>query len=449
VAASQSCQEFAGTCAGPVGSGGVWHTGVINNPGGGFCFGPAITNNCQSHGAITSGVEWFELLLTQAVEKVNQQVDADGDPVATAEIVNWAWNQSVDLGDDKARVTWELDNDVDDAEPVDLVADVDVLGSFSGPMGAVSGGDSPTGVGYPLFAAMDYCDLDVAPDDGLPDGTGSLAPCAGPASCVVPEECFPSATSVNGSAGANRAGKNACFFEGVGMIDSANHASISIARPPDDDLDNDGDALVDEFVMGNGPIRNMDITKAGGPDLSDVMLEDLIGDGGNWMQGAIGFHVLAGGVRSFGLAIDDMVLEWREYELVADSNSCGPFASPGKPLLTSTQRTPGGAVSFTYVPACQSGDNTIVWGELSDLHDLGLPVAYQPTDPPGPQNYCSIGNTGSYAAFDPPTPLNDGIFFLVVANDGAVTEGSYGGRPPSPFNSSQCNLAQNLTNECD
>ena len=56
-------------------------------------------------------------------------------------------------------------------------------------------------------------------------------------------------------------------------------------------------------------------------------LEDFYGDAGNTFQGALGFVVFQGevanaSVSSYGEAIDDMVVEWREFTLVEDATDC-------------------------------------------------------------------------------------------------------------------------------
>jgi hypothetical protein len=56
-------------------------------------------------------------------------------------------------------------------------------------------------------------------------------------------------------------------------------------------------------------------------------LEDIFGAGGNSFQGAIGFINFEGTtfsqpLRSYGLAVDDVVVSWREVTLVDDQASC-------------------------------------------------------------------------------------------------------------------------------
>ena len=210
-----------------------------------------------------------------------------GDPVSRTEIVDWAWNMSLDLPDGNAALTWEFDNDTATRSPVDLIADGDVMGVLYGPYGAVGSDGNPnlTG-GFPMFSPL---------------GAGGL--------------------SVNGVVGVNRVGANACFFEGPGV----SSGPFGLARPSDDDVDNDGDGPVDELVTANGPFRNMSITKSG-PDLRNELFEDIYGDTGNAFRGALGILNTEGtgapAASGFGASIDDMVIQWREVRLDPDVTTC-------------------------------------------------------------------------------------------------------------------------------
>jgi len=60
---------------------------------------------------------------------------------------------------------------------------------------------------------------------------------------------------------------------------------------------------------------------------SAATLEDIYGDTGNTFQGALGFINFQGTIGfpakgGFGEAIDDMVIEWREFTLETDSTDC-------------------------------------------------------------------------------------------------------------------------------
>jgi hypothetical protein len=74
---------------------------------------------------------------------------------------------------------------------------------------------------------------------------------------------------------------------------------------------------LDEFVSVTGPYRNQDIASFNGPDMRFITLEDFYGNTGNTFQAAIGFVSFEGtpssqAQRSYGIAVDDMVVKWRE-----------------------------------------------------------------------------------------------------------------------------------------
>jgi hypothetical protein len=73
-------------------------------------------------------------------------------------------------------------------------------------------------------------------------------------------------------------GRNGCCFNAV-----TGTAPLGLARPRDDDVDNDGDALVDELVQRNGPRRNHSISSWNGPDMRYATIEDIVaGVGGDF-----------------------------------------------------------------------------------------------------------------------------------------------------------------------
>ena len=443
----------AGPCSGPPPArGGAWHTGRIDVPTLATCLvAGANSGQCQRF-EILSGVgggrSWFELLTTPVIDKVNTGVDADGNPLHRLEITDFSWNMSADLPDPLASFTWEFDNDTADASGVDLFGDDLVLGSVSGPFGAVSGGPPGTLGGYPLFAGIDH-------------GTG---------------------LSRNGGNGLNRVGDNACFFEGPGSTAPAHLATLSLASPPDDDADEgycDGDPArscatacsgdpdqvcapgagfdafgacatscvngrcrhrpdiacagpaqcnlgacgdfqcgadgpcvfsgppTDEYVRDNGPVRNMDITRGGGPDLRFELLEDRIGDSGNTFQAALGFRVdestdlAAPSQTGFGVTIDDVRIDWREVQCVADAANCstGSCATvsldsstlyDSHPLLTITvvDRSPSpndcdcdGAPDFPSTFDCNgNGENDVAVCVFSDGGLAAEPVVLDLVD---------------------------------------------------------------------
>ncbi len=328
-AAFESCIDFAGTC--DLGStapgGGVWHTGEIGDFGDNCeedspCARYTPISGIQETGA--PRLRWLETLLTPVMEKVNQSVDGNGDNVATIEITGWQWNQAVDLADDLVRYAWEFDTDVDKLLPLDNVADGDFFNSGAGSFGAVSGGSNPDLTdGYSMFATVSTCSI---------DGT----PCLKDGDCPSPQTCVYTAAGVttNGTVGNNRSGQNSCYFEGPGKILDVNTDRLGFAKPLDDDQDNDGDALFDEYVKANGPIRNAGINDYNGLDLRAGTFEDLYGETGNRFQGAITFINLQAptgdddpAAQAYGLAIDDMEVEWEEFTLVDDATDCASGGS--------------------------------------------------------------------------------------------------------------------------
>jgi len=85
---------------------------------------------------------------------------------------------------------------------------------------------------------------------------------------------------------------------------------------------------IDAYVTTNGPIRNHDVSDWNGPDMRYFTLEDLYGDTGDRFQAAFGFDTREArpgapeAQPGFGLSIDDVVIEWREFVLVPDETDC-------------------------------------------------------------------------------------------------------------------------------
>ena len=197
-------------------------------------------------------------------------------------------------------------------------------------------------------------------------GTPGLDVCGDGAvgGALDPEICFQVAISANGLAGNNRVGENGCFFEGPGQIPESAADDIGLAVPPDDDRDNDGDAVIDEYVTANGPKRNFDLQDQpwNGPDMRFNTLEDFFGDAGNTFQGALGFVLFQGAVgnasvASYGEAIDDMVVEWREFELVADATDCVAGACATIEVQTTNVFEGNTQLSFSVLESSPSGND--------------------------------------------------------------------------------------------
>lgn len=343
---SESCIGNAGTCDGgsTATTGGVWHTGQIGEFGVGACTG--IGGQCAQYRVITTTNDqliWWDLLLTPVMEKVDQTETA-GVPNSGIEIGYWAWNQSVNLSDNNVAYSWEFDTDTEAIFPVDLIGDGTALDFAVGGFGAVADENNPeltNGTG--LFAPMGTCAGSggtCEADEDCPPGSCSLNPtidcfvnleCSsqGAGTCLGADSCVQSDVSVNGSdaQGNNRVGQNSCFFEGPGVITPTARQTLGLSLPIDNDVDDDGDSLIDEFVTANGPIRNADTVNFNGPDMRFATFEDIFGDTGNTFQGAIGFLNFEGtsanpATQSYGLAIDDMYVEWREFTRSVDVTSC-------------------------------------------------------------------------------------------------------------------------------
>ena len=156
-------------------TGGVWHTGIIRAPGTGICLaGGSDPGDCQKYYATPDGDSvgdnnWWELLLTPVLHKVNLGVDGSGDPLYQVAITDWAWNMSVDIPDTNTQVTLEFDTDVNKSAGVDLFNDTGILVQFRGKQGAKSGGNGPITGGFNMFSRIANCQ-DT-------DGNGSLDHC--------------------------------------------------------------------------------------------------------------------------------------------------------------------------------------------------------------------------------------------------------------------------------
>ncbi len=277
--------------------GGAFHTGrIFNWSSKGDCLVPSKAGNpiqCQPHEVRTgqTGVNYYwSFLRSPIINKVHINTDSNGYGYYV-EFHNRClqWNQQVDMSDDLTLLTYEVDTDTDSDTGVDL-ADNTILNYIGGPLGIKSRGNQALTDGFPLFAPSDN-----------------------------------SGNQTNGKVGLNRVGKRGCYFQGINVEDGNN--PYGLARPKDDDLDNDSDGSTDEFITNNGPIRNMDSIKNNGlPDYTT--LEDLYEDSGTHFQAAFGFMVSEGTPGDqpagdhYGVAIDDIVMEWDEMHPVADTTNC-------------------------------------------------------------------------------------------------------------------------------
>jgi hypothetical protein len=160
-------------------TGGVWHTGLIRNNDRITCLATGSDpGDCQRYWATPDGDlqgdnNWWELLLTPVLHKVNTGVDGSGDPIYQTAITDWAWNMLVDITDTNTSVTLEFDTDVNKSSGVELFNDAAFLVGFRGKQGAISGGNGPITNGFNMFARISHCvDTD---GNGTPDHCGTAA----------------------------------------------------------------------------------------------------------------------------------------------------------------------------------------------------------------------------------------------------------------------------------
>ncbi|MGD8376662.1 MAG: hypothetical protein PVF68_11025 [Acidobacteriota bacterium] len=135
----------------------------------------------------------------------------------------------------------------------------------------------------------------------------------------------------------------------------------------------------------------------------------------------------------------------RLYELADPDCTASPVA-PGEaaglaiaPLQVTAYDGVTGTMDISYGVPCSATDHSLAWGNLS--------FQSAPTyDYVG--ELCSIGATGTLAGWSYPA---QSFFFLVVANDAATVEGSYGLSSSGVERAvnAACGLAQDLANRCD
>ena len=155
--------------------GGVWHTGLIRDQSASACVAAgSLPGKCQQYwiqddGDTIGDNNWWDMLLTPVLHKVNQTLDVNGDPVYQAAITDWAWNMLVDIPDTNTQVTLEFDTDINKTEGSELFNDGRILVQFRGKQGAVSGGNGPITNGFNMFHRINHC-VDT-------DGNGSVDRC--------------------------------------------------------------------------------------------------------------------------------------------------------------------------------------------------------------------------------------------------------------------------------
>ena len=392
-------------------TGGVWHTGLISTLTPTACIA-ATGGRCQNYertpnGNLSGDNNWWEVLLTPVLTKVNQcpavsgncpRADLPNDPTYQVAILDWAWNMSIDFPDLNTALLAEFDTDTEKIEGAEffndgILTNIPIFGN----QGAISGGNGPITGGFNMFAQVSKCvDTD---DNGSLDhcGTATGTACTDDVPCTG-NDLSPTRLS----SGNNRESANNCAFQGktAGVIKAQQPYGLAI--PPDDDVANSycersdalngvdksvrcivgsnqactnvgapytichaSDAVIDEFVQRNGPGRNYGVSVPNGPDMRFSTLEDLYGDTGTHFQAALGLYNAEptpgtlGGGAGFGVAVDDMVIKWKETRLDADTHSCAgsgecadlevksTLSYDGNALveLTVTDRTPYDAVN--------------------------------------------------------------------------------------------------------
>jgi hypothetical protein len=429
----------------------MWHTGRIGSFGDPDCLGAGLDpDSCQ--GIETVGGDegertWFELLLTPEMEKVDPTADS-------VNILNFAWNQAIDLEDSNVAWTWEIDGDVTALRPVDLTSDGNIFG-----------------IGFGGYTPRGGTDGTSQNNPDLTNGFSMFAPVTGTGTVTQ-----------NGSLGLNRHGQNVCYLEGtLGSFPVLTLNEIGLAGPLDDDLNNgycpgdlartcterckgavspsvngsncstvggadaactgdggtcvngDPDALyndcdttlvcdvggsnecenvngvsngfacttdadcytcifpnttIDEYVTPNGPIRNMNVGAFNGPDLRFTTVEDIAGETKDTFQAAIGIvnfekpdAAADDPATSYGIGVDDVVVEWQEITLVDDDTDCATAGSCAN-LDTSVGATFNSAtfLDITLQDTTPSnndcnddGDNTDAGVDDKDCNNNGIP----------------------------------------------------------------------------
>ncbi|HEX4825310.1 MAG TPA: hypothetical protein VFV19_13470 [Candidatus Polarisedimenticolaceae bacterium] len=236
--------------------------------------------------------------------------------------------------------------------PISKCIDTDGVGTCSVTTSTLCAIDSDCPAGQTCTNYLDHC--------GTVTGTSCQAaqndtPCTG--------------LSRNGTAGNNREALNNCYFEGKITPDKDKALlPYGLPTPDDDDQQNswchrsdslDGidksvtcnpnaalpdarckaaaapyttcaapTATIDQFVQKNGPGRNYGVKVPNGPDMRFTTLEDFYGQTGKRFQAAFGFRNFEATAsspvapNSYGVAVDDMVISWKETRLDEDTHTC-------------------------------------------------------------------------------------------------------------------------------
>jgi len=137
-----------------------------------------------------------------------------------------------------------------------------------------------------------------------------------------------------------------------------------------------------------------------GPEMRFGTLEDVYGDSGNSFQGAIGFYNVQGTpaqavpANGYGIGLDDMVVQWKEFQPRKDTTSCTPIADAS-----------GGSCAAVEI-------------DTSNLYEggvaLGVSIVEEyPYDPVNFKNDCN--DDGDYTDPGDDTDCNDNGILDIVA----------------------------------
>jgi len=187
-----------------------------------------------------------------------------------------------------------------------------------------------------------------------------------------------------------------------------------------------------QYSSGASPVPPLDYANWIGTEPNDLAVDEdfmsyviggFIGSEGDWADSP--------DVNGVG---DPIVGYLVEYE-TAD-------ATPGEPAALHVTAVDGatGELELSYTPACAALDHQIVFGPLADVSSYGYSG-----------QVCSLGVSGAFAGFDPGP---GSIFFLLLGNDGAGVEGSYGtngegAERPEDLADPVCAAFQDLSGRCD
>lgn len=371
---------------------GMWHTGRIGPVTDPDCLGAgADINQCQGIETVSGETGerlWMELLVTPEINKVS----ADPDDEVNIEIFSWnqlmdledsnaalTWEidgdldsiQPVDLTSDgtlmgiafggftpRGGTSGEAQNNPDLTNGYSMFAPVFGINNLSqnGVVGTNRVGRNACyfeGLGTIPVAALPELGFAGPLDDDENNGycpgvrkTPCTATCVGGTNDGVP------CTTGSPSGTACTSGGGVCSASGpwpvAGTVIPPNDCDTTLICNGGQCEDSNGDltgfacasavqcytctfdnAMVDEYVFANGPIRNMDPSAFNGPDMRFTTVEDVQGESKTRFKAAIGMlnfeqadDTVPPPAVSYGIGVDDFLFEWREISLAVDGSDC-------------------------------------------------------------------------------------------------------------------------------